>query len=337
MPAFAVDRIVKGDADCNDSSGSLSYCHIQAAIDAAAAGETIKVYPGTYNETAAGRYILGTTNGPHQFGLFIDKNNVTIQGVDASGTPITNYSNVAAYVTTNATNNFGVSGIFVQGDGITISGLRIGPNASGNNKTIEVIGDNFTFKYSHMNVPNNQGALYFGDMRFDTVANASYIKSYTVEGNWFDGATVSLASGAGYSGPMSGRKIINNKFVLDSDTGSSISYSSGPIPTVGWYVFPVRGSVITGNDFSGGKSFIRVRGAYDNADYDWQSYWNDNTFDRAAITLVSSSLPAFDVRSYSYTLSTYVYPNVRRIGSLIQGEIDNAAPGDTVYIKNGTY
>lgn len=60
---------------------------IQAAIDAVQAGGTVFVYPGTYSETAAGR-LLFNNSGPYQFGLFIDKNGVKLQGVDAAGAEI---------------------------------------------------------------------------------------------------------------------------------------------------------------------------------------------------------------------------------------------------------
>ena len=50
MPAFAADWDVSGDAGCSDATGSPYYCHIQAAIDKSAPGDTIKVHPGTYAE-----------------------------------------------------------------------------------------------------------------------------------------------------------------------------------------------------------------------------------------------------------------------------------------------
>jgi len=127
---------------------------IQAAIDTVSPGGTVRIYPGNYSETATNRWVLGI-NGPHQFGLFIDKNGVTLQGVDASDQPITSYANVAATITTNATNNFGYSGIFVQGDNVTIAGLKIGANTPSDNKTIEVIGDAFTLKNSVIDGPNS--------------------------------------------------------------------------------------------------------------------------------------------------------------------------------------
>lgn len=74
------------DANAGDTPATAKKT-IQAGIDATCTGGTVHVYPGAYSETATNRYVLGV-NGPHQFGLFIDKA-MTIQGVDGSGTPIT--------------------------------------------------------------------------------------------------------------------------------------------------------------------------------------------------------------------------------------------------------
>lgn len=346
VPAFAAGPlVVDNSAGCVDAPGSAKYCTIQAAIDAAVAGDTIKVYPGNYSETAANRMVLGT-NGPHQFGLFIDKNNLTIQGVDASGNPITNYANVAAYVTTNSTANFGPDGILVQGDGVTISGLHIGPNYDApnhlsQNKTFEIIGDGFALKYSHIDVPANattseRGAIYFGDWRFNVSGDQSYIKSYTIEGNWFDhAASLTLVNGAGYSGPVSGRVIKNNKFSAESGYPWAVITFTGKGSPVPWYVYGVGGAQITGNQFLGGQQYILARATYDNSQFNWKSYWEDNTYERAAVALANPA--TFDVRAYTYTSGSYTYDNTRRIGALIQPQIDVAQPGDTVLVKAGTY
>jgi hypothetical protein len=190
-----VDAVNGDDANGGASSGDAKKT-IQAGIDAVSPNGEVRVLPGTYSETAINRFVLGS-NGPHQFGLFIDKDGVTIQGVDAGDVPITDYNTLGAYVTTNATNNFGFSGIFVEGDGVTMAGLRIGPNTPGDNKTIEVIGDGFTLKDSHIDVPGG-GSVYFDDWQFDTGTDTSHIQSYTIDHNLFDqSASLDLTSGAG--------------------------------------------------------------------------------------------------------------------------------------------
>ena len=182
--ALAVSTLTvnNGDLACNDAAGA-PYCTIQAAIDAAVPGDTIYVYPGSYNETASNRTVLTGTpvaQGPHQFGLFFpnDKDGLSLIGVDGSGTPITDPNSTdLPYITTNATNNFGASGIWVEGDNVTVQGFQIGPNIPGDNKTFEVVADGFTLRYSKFSVPGG-GAVYFGDWLYNAGTGTSAIESY---------------------------------------------------------------------------------------------------------------------------------------------------------------
>ena len=99
---------------------------------------------------------------------------------------------------TNATNNFGTSGIFVDADNTSIQGLKIGPNTAGDNKTIEVVADNFTLQYSKTDVPAGGGSVYINDW---SVAGTD-VKAYHVLNNAFpDGTSVDISSGAGLTGP----------------------------------------------------------------------------------------------------------------------------------------
>ncbi len=109
---------------------------IQAAINQVDAGGTVRVLPGNYDETAPNSDPT-SLGGTYQFGLFFpsSKPGITVMGVTAGDAPITDASDVEATVTTNATNSFGHSGIFVEADDTTIRGIEIGPNTPGNNKT----------------------------------------------------------------------------------------------------------------------------------------------------------------------------------------------------------
>ena len=312
---------------------------IQNGIDLASPGGTVNVYPGNYDEKATGRAVLGL--GSYQFGLFIDKDNLTVRGVDHSGVPLIDHNSaLLPYVTTNATNNFGYSGIFIQGDSVTLSGLKIGPNAPSDGKTIEVIGDDFSLLNSNLAVPG--GSLYFNDWRFDVGANESYVQSYTVQGNLFDfGTSLALSSGAGFSGPVSGRLITGNVF-NNSYNWPSISFN-GSDTGVPWFTYSVGGAVISDNTFNNTyntpddtSGYIRARGTYDNSQFDWASYWGTNIFTNGAVIDTTDGLPGH-LQTYSYPGSYGTYNNVRRIGTSIQGEINHAQSGDTVLVAPGTY
>ncbi|MBC7876562.1 MAG: hypothetical protein H7Y59_05265 [Anaerolineales bacterium] len=340
-----------GTSDCyvdavngNDANGGASIADpkktIQAAIDAVSPNGTVHVLPGTYSETASNRTVT-SIGGTYTFGLFISdaKSGITVQGVDGSDNPITNYASVLATVNTNATNNFGPSGIFIEGDDVTIAGIRIGTNSAGQNKTIEVIGDNFTLKDSDIADP--YGSVYVSDFRFDTGTDTSHVQAYHFDGNNFqDSISLDIASGAGYTGPVSGRTITDNVFV-NSNSWPSISFN-GSDTGVAWFEYSVGGAEITGNNFTNThntpdntSAHIRARGTYDNSQFDWESYWQDNTFNKAVITLIGA-FP--NVRTYSYTTSDpYTFNNVRRIGVTIQADVDRAVAADTVFVKSGTY
>ena len=109
-----------------------------------------------------------------------------------------------------------------------------------------------------------------------------------------------------------------------------------------WFVQSVGGAVIENNSFTNTfngtdvtAAHIRVRGTVDDIQFDWTSYWSDNTFNKAVVTLVGA-YPPFDVRQYNYTSGTYSFAT-RRIGVNIQSGVDTAQAGDTVLVKAGTY
>ena len=157
--------------------GTDAFATVQDGIDAVGPGGTVQVLPGTYSETAAGR-LLYDSSGPYQFGLFFEaaKPGVTVEGVDASGNPITSSGAVLATINTNATNGFGPSGVFVEGDGVTLAGVRVGTNSAGQNKTIEVIGDDFRLEWCDL--ADLGGSVYINDFRFDSSTNTSHVTSY---------------------------------------------------------------------------------------------------------------------------------------------------------------
>ena len=331
-------------------------CHasIQSAIDAAAAGSVIDVYPGAYREAAVGRTVVGL-EGTHQFGLFIDKNDLTIRGVDAGGVPVARWSGVAAQITTDATNAFGPSAIFVQGDGVTLSGVGIGANESGLNKTIEVIGDRFALFATDISDLN--GSIYINDYRYDATSLTSHVEAFRIEGNNFrDGVSVDVANGAGVSGSLSGRVIAGNTFV-NSKAFPSIAFN-GAGTGVRWFQHPVGGAIVGGNVFINTftsddanalarAGHIAVRGLVDRAQFDWPSMLSSNVFNQAYATgpqvRVDAAFPFVEPRQFALAMpdwnacgeATCAF-NAMRIGGSLVGEAAIALAGDVTVGRSGS-
>ena len=321
-----VNDATGNDANSGDTPATAKKT-IQAAINQVDAGGQVRVLPGVYNESAPGSNPT-TIAGTYQFGLFFGsaKAGITLMGVNASDVPVTNPAATLARINTDATNSFGTDGIFVEAANTTIQGVEIGPNLTGDNKTIEVVADNFTLKNSHTAIPGGDGSIYIDDFS----VGGTVVKSYHVTGNLFDdGTSVDISSGAGNTGPVSGREILNNTFDLVDNGYNGVSFNG--TGGVAWFANPVGGAIIKNNSFSHSTQYIRARGVYDNTQFDWESFWNDNTFDKATVALVTET--PFDVQTYAYD----VFTNVRRIGGTIQQEVDHAVAGDTVLAKAGAY
>ncbi|MBL7905359.1 MAG: right-handed parallel beta-helix repeat-containing protein [Bacteroidales bacterium] len=310
--------------------------HIQYGIDAAIAGDVVHVQAGDYGtEIATNRSIFGTGN--YQFGLFIDKNNLTVKGYKAGDFAVSSASEAAVLFNTGSTADFGPSGIFVIGNNVSIEGLKIGDNYIGasinSNKTIEVIGDAFTMNKCFVNTSTDQGAFYIG--RWDATHP---IVSYSITNNIFNNSLVSINNGVGITGPKTNRLITGNEF-----TGFITPYLigfrgwNGSNPVQGWIVNPVGGAVITGNVFNntGVESYIMARGnenGYDNSQFDWAEIWNFNTFGNHVVTL--SDVPNFIPETYT---DYGGYPKSRRISPLVQENVAIGQINDVVLVSTGTF
>lgn len=319
--------------------GSNAFSTIQKGITAVITGGTVNVYPGTYNQDEANsRDLLNGGIGTTDFNIFVDKS-VTIQGVNASGEPITNYDDVEAFVTAKRNTPSGnLSTFFIQADNVTITGLDITGWADQDYyfKTISVIGNNATIKYCKMHNLDNVSNIYVYDPNYVASTNTSHIQSYRFEGNYFDaGGTyasgVRLSSGAGWTGAVANRVISGNTF---TSGGYGVEFVGPGVDS--WDVYPVGAATITSNSFSGAKKgSVVASGKYLDAQgygpLDWNAILSGNTFSKAVIVKTTDGL----VRSYDE--GNYFF--VRGIYNAIQPyPIDKVAQaGDVINVAAGTY
>jgi hypothetical protein len=214
--------------------GFNAFDNIQDAINKVSEKGIVNVLPGTYSKEQAKGFnpITGKT-GSHNFNIFINKS-ITLRGVDASGNPIENRNKIAATIV--AKRNlpiFGSDAIFVQADNVTITGLDINGFTSDNNKTIEVIGDNFTIKNCNIHGLNGAACICLNDFRYNPATNVSHVDSFTIESNWIDGggndATgICITNGVAMSPDVSKRSIKNNRFFDVSEHIAIIASNGNP-------------------------------------------------------------------------------------------------------------
>ena len=367
-PCTTTCYVAKTGSDANDGNAATPFLTIQKGIDSVSPGGTVNVRPGTYDETASGRTITqsnGGPSGPYQFGLFVPVTDagITIQGVTAADVPITSAAGVLAHVTTNSDANFGPDGVFIEGDNVTMSGLAIGANnpSFGQNKTIEVAGNNFTLNAS--DIEDYFGSVYFNDWMYNSGTQTPSITTYNITNNIFrHGVSLDITSGAGggtNGGPASGRVISGNTFEGDTNPEGCSGCTTGQVywpavsfngagTTVPWFVDPVGTATISGNTFGASDQYIRHRhGLSDPVFTNWGSFWTGNTFARAAIATTNGN--PNNVASYSYS-STYSFPSVERIGGTIQaahasgcagadcdGELTHTPVNGTLLLSAGTF
>src|SRR5262249_10549417 len=123
--------------------------HGQDAINAASGPATILIAPGTYTES--GSDLIG-----HTVGLYINKPDLTLQGVDATGALITTVSAAAAVGATIISGHqtgFGANHwVDFGGDGTTIQGLHLQAGAETNNNLLEIWGAIVTVQSTFIDV-----------------------------------------------------------------------------------------------------------------------------------------------------------------------------------------
>jgi hypothetical protein len=227
---------------------SSHFTTIQAAVDAAQAGDTILIAPGTYTETSH-------DGSGHFQGLHINTANLTLQGYSSrDGTAITTAADARLYgptVISGAQNNFGANDWIDQGGaGAKIEGVHLAAGAHTDNKLIEITTDNVSLKNDFIDT-------FFNGT--DTGTEAVYvdnqgtpINSYLIDHNILNEG-IYVASGVGTAGTISTTQIIsNNEFqgAFDYTTGGGrfdMVSVRGVISGIAWQPASAQTPTITGN------------------------------------------------------------------------------------------
>ena len=290
------------------------FASIQDAIDAVAVGGIIYVFPGEYTEIA-----LRTPydNPPdNAYGMYVDKDGVSIIGVNESGEAIDCYTDVEATVIAGARTDYGAMH-FIAAKDVTITGLRFEPKVDYSNKTLEISGDNFFIQHCVI-----VDAIYFNEVDFDDDTNTSSVQSFTVTENHIVDGSLTLA-GVGYGSAKEDLQITNNLFE-ESQFGIV-----GEVSSVGWYVYPVGNPYIRGNTFENTSGWNIFQWAADqNLIDDWPEIIAGNTFKKLAVIYN----PDGDVRIHAPDGDSFV-----GLRTAIQATVSAAVSGDTIYIGAGTY
>ena len=355
-PAAATVPVCNVTVDA--SGGHSAITTIQSGVDLATTGQTVCVYPGLYNtDHATGRDPNTGGAGANDFNIFVGSNakGVTIEGLDASGNLITSAPEGAPATAAPIIQaagvfpDFGSSNIFIQADNVTLRGFEIQGTANDIDKSVEIVGNGDTVTDDAISPSTTSGGvgIYISDFNFNVGTNASTVQSYTFTNNTFDGdaqqieSGIYVASGAGWSGPVSGRVISGNKFTSLDDAMDF----AGPTPGLGWLLYPVGTATITGNTFSNiGRRHLLVWGSggpgVGYAVPNWCGIISGNTFDRGSfIWQGTTECPSGSARTWDSDLGANGnFTNIAGLYSTIQRYgINKSQAGDTVQVLPGTY
>ena len=144
-------------------------------------------------------------------------------------------------------------------------------------------------------------AIYMYDPHYVASTDTSHLQTYRIEGNLLDGggagewgSGIRFSSGAGWTGPLSGRVITSNMFTNVMDGVEFVGPQADP-----WDVYPVGAATITGNTFTDADrrhviAWGEYKGGLGYGDLDWQGILDNNTFDKA----VTVWTPADEMRTW---------------------------------------
>lgn len=337
----AVEIVDGGEAGKVLLVGAGGFASLQAAIDAAADGDTILVAAGSYTETANYNPADGSNSGTNLVGLLINKS-VTILGLTEDGVPADDIGEIAATIVSGVQSNWGTN-FFITADNVTIRGLSFQATAPGDvNKAIEVVGDNFILETSKIGAVGTKlvaSAIYINDQTVP--ANTGYdpafvstIKDYRIAGNQVTG-DVTIASGTGLGHVGGAMRIVDNLFTAQDGEYSWGIGLNGYDPTIGWRQAGIAAPTeVSGNTFQAGHGNFLYGGDFQGANHPItlafvQNFLANNTVDQYAYVTV----PGGGALRYIDYGREFLYFTL----SEDAGDASAAAlEGDTLVVNSGT-
>jgi len=228
--ALVVD--LDGQASATDcSAADPAFITIQAGINAAAAGQIVKVCPGTYNED-----------------VNVNKANLILQGsgVDVSTILGTKGDGTSTTVTVSA------QGVTIDGFTVTRDGNNLADwNGLVNSNGFAVSGANFTLQNSK--VTGNRNGIYIGQSANNAIIRRNYID--------FNRTGIHLVDNTG--------ALIEQNFVTNNWTMGILYREEAPLGTPDPTGIVVRNNNISGNWYSevefrepAGSALINLSGNY---------------------------------------------------------------------------
>ncbi len=333
----------QNDVGCSDVTGT-PYCTIQAAVNAATAGQTVSVAPGTYieNVTINKNLTLFSTSG---------RAVTTIQGLSSVGS-------LGAVVVTGGTSGVQIGGV---GQGFTIVGIDNGAPGVENAAVY--------FQSSHSNaVVRDNEVVANGDHGLVTEFGAT-ISGFIIDDNEFSGQTFlgAMPGGCGFGSQFTTPNVPRQLVVMGGGFGggntSNVTFTNnqvtgtagGPSTVAGCTTFgqgntlatlDANTATITGNTFAGTTArfatSLRTRGP--------STTISGNSFDSSGLILPFTG--HVFIQNIGVNLSTvagantfdkgvYVDGPIATIG-LIVGAFVAAVPGtfpagSTINVLPGTY
>jgi filamentous hemagglutinin family protein len=337
--------------DVHDGARINDAVRIVAPGASAAAQNVVNVYPGSYSEGVLN--VVDPVAGFQNLGLDVFKDNIIVRGVDAGGAPVASRDATLATITALYQAGFGAEHL-VSGSNVTIAGVTLRPAADGDNKTLEVIGNNFVLRDSVVDLRGNANApdaVYIDDFfpAPDNTHAFPHITQFRLENNRFitdqpDERMLVVGLGVGlidatHASPITDRVIDGNELIGAGGTYSAGIQIAGVIPGVAWAQAEAGPVTITNNSFDGFERIIRTVGTL-TSDLPWNDVFhnNGNNFNvggngGAVLTFVGDTTQA---RAVMLDAGSSLYPEIM-ITRTIQRSVDRALPGDTVEALAGVY